>query len=436
MRVYLRPRLVLVVLGGGVAAALAGGGSWVVAAVLDGFAVALLVVDVALAPRPGLLRVEDETPSVLTVGEVGEVLLEARNPLGRPLDLEVRDATPPSLRRDPARHRGRIEAGGSATLRSEIRPTRRGRFRLGPLTVRAGGPLGLGGRQWSVDRRRPVHVYPALPGRAEADLRLERARVLQSGERSSRIRGGGTEFDSLREYHPDDEFRRINWRATARSVRPVTNVFREERNQRVLLLFDVGRTMAGTVGGVARFEHALDAGFAVAELAARIGDHVGMAAFDGSVRVAVGPRSGRGQLGRVLGALFDLEPSLEAPNYGLAVAEVLARYRRRALLVLLTDLGSEATLEPLLDALPALRARHIVLFGSVADPSVAEAATAIPSSAEEVYRKAAAAGSVAARNRAAARLRSVGVDVVDRPPGRLAGALADRYLRMKAYGRL
>jgi uncharacterized protein (DUF58 family) len=268
------------------------------------------------------------------------------------------------------------------------------------------------------------------------ELRLDRARLLQSGERSTSIRGGGMDFDSLREYHPDDEFRRINWRATARSTKPISNVYREERNQQVVLLLDAGRTMAATVAGVSRFEHAIDAAYAVAELAARVGDHVGMVAFATEVLAMLGPGGGRSQPRILLDLLFDLQPRLDAANYRGAFTSLLGRHRRRSLLLLLTELTDEAAMESLFAALPAILGRHLVIVAALVDPEIESAALGIPGSSEEAYLKAAAAEAISAREHAAARLRRMGVVVVDRPPGRLAGELADQYLRIKAFSRL
>jgi uncharacterized protein (DUF58 family) len=321
-------------------------------------------------------------------------------------------------------------------MESEVRPARRGLASLGPVTVRTSGPLRLAGRQSTVGPTGQVKVYPALPSRAEVELRLQRARLLEVGERSSSIRGGGTDFDSLRDYHPDDEFRRINWRATARAARPITNLYRQERNQQVILLVDASRMMATSFGGFSRFEYALDAGIAVAELAARTGDQVGLLAFAGRVLSMVGPKGGRVQPRRLLEALFALQPSLESANYRDAFSTLLARHRRRALLVLLTELTEESAMEPLLEALPGLLARNLVLVGAVADPEVSALARVVPATSEQVYEKAAAAAAMDARDRAGARMRRMGARVVDRPPGKLAGELADQYLSIKAFGRL
>lgn len=412
------------------------GPRWADLVVVNGLVLVALGVDVWLAPATGALQASRTVPPVVSLDRPGTAQIRLHNPATRPVRIATREGAGASAGVRPARQTLEVEPGSWAEIDEEIAPTRRGVIPIGPLTVRTAGPLGLGGRQQTLALVDEVKCYPALPGRRQVELRLDRARMLQSGERSSAMRGGGGEFDALREYHPDDEFRRINWRATARAPKPISNTYREERNQQVLLLVDTSRMMAGTVGGAPRFEHALDAGIALAELAGRVGDHVGMTAFAGDVRVTVGPRSGRSQARRILDVLFNIHPTLDAPNYSRAFGLLLARYRRRALLVLLTELADPAAMEGLVAALPMLLARHLVVVAAVSDPAVEADATSVPTGSEEAYAKAAAAGALAARAASATRLGMLGVTVVDEPPGELAGALADQYLTIKSRGRL
>lgn len=433
---YLGRRLPIVVLVLAVAVVLVPAPSWLVLAAGAVVVAALVTIDVVTAPSGSALRLRREAPGVVRLHRAGEVGLVGVNPTGRALEVEVHDATLPSLQRLPRRQRAVIEPHGRIDLASQIGPTRRGRFTLGPLTVRTAGRLGLAGRQTTLPLRSELKVYPALRGREEVELRVRRSRLLQAGLRSSAIRGGGSTFDALREYVPDDEFRRINWRATARATQAVTNQFREERNQQVILLLDASRAMAGQVDGVARLEHALDAAIAVAELGTRIGDHVGVVAFGRDVRAQLDPRGGRGQPHRIVDLLFGLEPALDAPNYRRAFGAVLRRQRRRALMILFTDLAERSVLEPLLEAVPVLLTRHIVVVAAVRDPVVESMAGARPESSEEAYDKAAAAGFIAWRDSAAGLLRRMGVPTFDLHPNELAGRVADEYLRIKALGRL
>jgi uncharacterized protein (DUF58 family) len=371
-------------------------GLWVV----DGVLLAAAVADWLLAVRPGELEVERELPGIV------------------PLGAEARIVWRVSDRGTGGRWRpgGR---GVRVRLADELAPS-----------------LGLVARQGR--RRLPgvLRVYPPFDSRDEAELRVNKARILEVGLRSAQGRGGGTEFDSLREYGVDDEFRRIDWAATARSGKPIVRTYRAERNQTVLLLLDSGRTMAGRVADVPRLDHAMDAVMMLTSLATRLGDRAGLVAFDREVRAVVGPGHARDQLSRVTEAMYQLQPLLVESDYRGAFAETLGRFRRRAMLVVLTELAEQAVSETLLPALPLIARDHLVVVASVADPEVRGWALATPVEPGAAYRKAAAVAALADRRRTVARLRGLGALVVDAPPGRLAPELADAYLRVKATGRL
>ncbi|MEQ1788019.1 MAG: DUF58 domain-containing protein [Acidimicrobiales bacterium] len=396
----------------------------------------VVLVDVALAVDPARLEVSRDLPPVLVLRSTGELTWQLRNPTERRVRVALADELAPSLRATTRRIRGRIPAG--ATLRSTIalQPSRRGRFLVRSLVVRVEGPLGVGARQRRLDRPDLLRVHPAFPSREDAELRINKARILEVGLRSAKGRGGGTEFDQIREYGVDDEVRRIDWAATARAGKAMVRTYRAERNQNVLLLLDNGRVMAGQVAQVPRVEHAMDALMCLTTVATRLGDRCGLVAFDRTVRAVLPARAGRDQLGRVADAMYDLEPALAESDYRGAFTQALARFRRRSLIVLFTDLVEQAVGESLLPALPLLVRHHIVLVAAVRDPDVVRWATEPPAGSTEAYRAAAATMALAERDRATARLRGMGAVVIDAPPGQLAPRLADAYLELKARGGL
>ena len=404
--------------------------------VVDGLLLAVAVVDGLLAPSPRRIEVERDLPEVVTLGRSATVAWRLRNTAGRRAEVLVADQLAPSLRAGDRRARVRLTAGGEAVASTTIRPARRGRFEPTDLTVRVTGPLGLVSRQRT--RRLPglLRVYPPFRSRQEAELRIDQARVLEVGLRSAAGRGGGTDFEQLRDYSVDDEFRRVDWAASARADRPIVRTYRAERNQTVLALLDNGRVMAGQVDDVSRVEHGMDAVMMLTAVATRLGDRAGLVAFDHEVRAIVAPGHGPAQLTRVTEAMYQLEPALAESDYEGAFTATLARFRRRALLVVITELVESAVGEFLAPALPLLSARHLVLVGAVQDPEVLAWARAAPADAEETYRRAAAVAALDERARTAAQLRALGATVVDAEPGRLASELADAYLKVKATGRL
>jgi uncharacterized protein (DUF58 family) len=408
--------------------------------------VGLLVVDGALlvaaffdwvrAPAPSTVRAERRLPAVLTLGATGTVAWRVVNPVDRQLHVGLADELAPSLGAGVRRAWLDIPPNGAATATTEIRPSRRGRFEIRAMVLRVEGPLGLVARQGRRTLPAVLRVHPEFRSKKEAELRITRARVLEVGLRSAQGRGGGTEFEQLREYTPDDEFRRVDWAATARTGRAIVRTYRAERNQTVLALLDNGRVMAGQVGGVPRVEHAMDAVMALTAVATRLGDKCGLLAFDRRVRAVVPPSKTVGQLARVTEAMYDLHPELAESDYAGAFTETVVRFRKRALLVVLTELVEQAVGEWLLPALPLIGREHVVVIGAVRDPDVQSWATTVPNDSEDSYRKSAAVAALDERARTVARLRAAGATVVDAEPGKLAPQLVDAYLKVKATGRL
>ncbi len=397
--------------------------------------VVVAVVDATLA-RPRLVRVERDLPEVLSLDTRGVVTWRIHNLAGRRQHVGVADELAPSLHAGTRRIRTWVGASAAIEASTTIGPTRRGKFTFGTVVVRADGPLGLAARQVAGDVPGVLRVYPPFRSRDEAELRINRARILEVGLRSAQGRGGGTEFDQLREYSVDDEFRRIDWAATARTDRAIVRTYRAERNQTVISLLDNGRVMAGLVDGVPRVEHAMDAVMMLTAVATRLGDRAGLVAFDRSVRAIVPPGQTRTHLGLVTEAMYELEPELSESDYRGAFTQTLARFRRRTMLVIFTDLVEQAVGESLLPALPLIVRNHVVVIATVQDPEVVRWATAPVETATEAYRQAAAVSALDERRRTASRLRGMGATVVDDAPGRMATRLADAYLRVKATGTL
>lgn len=404
--------------------------------VVDGLLLLVAAVDWALAAAPTSVRVERDLPAVLPLGGEGSVTWRVVNPGKRRATVGLADELAPSLGAGTRRARVSVAAGGSATAGTTIRPTRRGRFVPKDVTLRVEGPLGLVARQGVVGVPAVLRVHPRYRSKEQAELRIQRARILEVGLRSAKGRGSGTEFEALRDYSVDDESRRIDWSATARSGRPIVRTYRAERNQSVLCLLDLGRTMAARVEDVPRVEHAMDAVMMLTHVAGRLGDRVGMLAFDREVRAVVPPRGGPHQLRRVTEAMYDLEPVLAESDHRRAFTTALTRFRRRSLVVVCTELAEQALDDTLVPALPLLLRDNLVVIASVTDPAVARWARERPEDAGGAYRRAAALTALDERRSVVARLRGMGATVVDAPPGSLAPRLTDTYLKVKATGRL
>ncbi|MGW2117123.1 DUF58 domain-containing protein [Streptomyces zhihengii] len=398
-----------------------------------------ILCDYALAAPVRTLRFTRSGDTSVRLGDEAQVHLTVTNPSPRPLRADLRDAWPPSswpadATTEASRHRVRVPAGERRSLTTLLRPSRRGDRHSARVTVRSYGPLGLAARQGNHGIPWTVRVLPAFESRKHLPSRLARLRELD-GRTSVLVRGQGTEFDSLRDYVPGDDTRSIDWRATARRSAVAVRTWRPERDRHILVVLDTGRTAAGRVGDVPRLDASMDAALLLAALASRAGDRVGLLAYDRRVRAHVQVRSAGDVLPAMVTAMAPLEAELvETDARGLSAA-TLRNAPRGSLIVLLTGLDAAPVEDGLLPVLPQLTRRHTVVVASVADPRI-ERMTRSRGSAQNVYEAAAGTQAHTQRQRTAELLQRHGVTVVDATPEKLAPAVADVYLALKAAGRL
>jgi uncharacterized protein (DUF58 family) len=432
----------VLVLAAGAAPLVAIGQWWVLPAWLV-FCALLGVVDLTLAASPRALRVSRKAPARIRLGESADATVRIENAGRRVLRAIVRDAWPPSAGAQPTRQRIRIPVGERRSLTTRLTPFRRGARHAAEVTVRSFGPMRLVARQASLRVPATVLVLPPFLARRHLPSRLARLRELD-GSTSVMVRGQGTEFDSLRGYVRGDDVRSIDWRASARRAGAVAErsdsglvvrTWRPERDRRVVVIVDTGRTSAARIGDGTRLDAAFESALLLTALASAGGDRVDLVLHDRRVRGRIQGATGPALLSRMVGAMATVEPELIESDWAAVPGLVRSAAAHRALVVLLTTPESLASARGLLAVIPELAAKHLVLVAAVEDPAVAEAAARRDRIAD-VHLAAAAERAAADRAEIASAVRRLGGDWVSAPPDALPPALADRYLTFKAAGRL
>ncbi len=386
---------------------------------LLGFIALLVAVAVDAHAVSGPPAVEIEVAETLARG-VGTRLAIAVAP-GAQRRALIRQACPAGISATPNDGEGSLHA----TLTASVR----GRHTLPGPAIRLVGPLGLA----SWDHRGSSHklvVYPDLPA-ARRLAHAVRTRSLGAPLRQRGPLGIGTEFELVREHVDGDDIRQMNWLATARVGRAMTNQFRLDSERDVLCLIDCGRLMTVPIGDRSRLDIALDATAAIALATEELGDRCGAVAFDTGVRCSVAP-SHRAAT-RVVRAVFDLEARPVESDYESAFA--LAGARKHMVAVFFTDLLDERAAQALLGAAAILSRRHSILVASPRDPAIDAVPDREPREPREVYETAVALDVLAARAAAVTRLRRYSDAIVEAPPSTFSAACVRAYLRIKARAR-
>jgi uncharacterized protein (DUF58 family) len=387
----------------------------------------------ALRPAIGLQARRRPGP-VLSLGAANAVEVTLRSHLPYPLHCLVRDEPPLDFAGEEGPFPVTLPALRERGLTYHVTPPKRGDFAFGPLHLRTSSALALLRRQLRFDLIQRVKVYPRLTDIKEVDLVLRQGRQTDIGAHLARVKGAGMEFESLRDYQPGDGLRRIDWKATARHGEPFTREYELERSQHVVICLDLGRTMASRLGLLTKVDHAVNAAALLAYVATEMDDWVGLYAFSGEPVTFVPPR--KRHFPQVLDGLYALEPQFVESDYAGAFLEASHRLRKRALVVLLTDLPDPDSSARLLNNVGLLTSRHLVVCAAMSDYELLGLAARTPDDAPGMYERTVATALLSDRQRALTALRGRGAIALDVTPAGLPMALLDQYLKIKARVRL
>lgn len=408
--------------------------SWPVIAFLDVLLGLAAVVDLSSVVGRTGFSIHRQMQRVASLRQRHDVTLTLVHRGRRSWKLRVRDGLPDQLVATPNEFSVTVQPQSRVILHYQFRAARRGTFRWSKLHLQICSRWGLWRRYVVLSEPAEVFVYPDVRQLAEYELLARTNRLSLMGVRRTRKVGQEHDFERLRDYTRDDNYKNIDWRSTARRQRLTVKEFQTSQSQRLIFLIDCGRMMTNQVGTLTLLDHSLNAMLMLSYIAIRRGDAVGLLSFSNHVHSFVPPRSGARQMNQLLHASFDRFPQLVESRYDEAFLHLAARCRKRSLVVLITNVVDEVNARQVEQYLTAQVGRHLPmavllrdrhLFAPVLQPK-------IPDNSPQLYSAAAAAEIIQWRHQLLVDMTHRGILSLDVFPDELTAPLINRYLEIKA----
>jgi uncharacterized protein (DUF58 family) len=410
---------------------------WAVVA-YDAVLLALAVVDYFNSRRLAEdLTIRREFERRFAIGEKTRVSLKIENAGERDYELDIKDEYPPEMKLDGERAaKFTVGARTTAEFFYFLTPPKRGRYKFGRTAARFLSRLGLVWCQVDLGAEQAVKVYPNMRRAREMELKALGAQSFLAIQRKSVRRGEGREFESMRDYVRGDELRHISWTATARRSKLITRQYQIERDQTVIVALDAGRLMTGRIGDETKFDTAIHATLALMSACARAGDNCGLLVFGRRVKKYLPPKKGIEHIDAVLEALHDLEPELIEPSYARGFQFIASNTKKRAFVIILTDLVDKESSKELINSLKLLRPRHLPLVATIGDRDLNATVSETPREIGDVFTQSAAEEIIHQREAALRMVETLGGLALDVTTQTLAPRLLETYLRVKERGML
>lgn len=409
---------------------------WWIALLVAAAFVAALALDVIAGPPTSAISVQRIAPEPFSLRRSGTIAYRVRNTSAREVHVAIVEAPASLLRFDADETTGAIPARSEATLERPVTPVVRGSASLDALFVTFENSIGILRRRVRLRERASIRVYPDLSAVERYGTLTARNRLIEAGLRRMRLRGAGTEAESVRDWSAGDPFRAINWKATARRGKLMVAQYEVERSQNVMIVLDAGRLMMPRVGEQRKFDYAVTAALSVASIAALANDKVGIVAFAGEIMRAFAPRPSGRSLTRIAEEIHDVEPRFEESDYERAFTYVRTHVNKRSLIIFFTDMVDPVAQSTVLAQIGTLSRRHLVVCAFMNDAAIDRALATDPSGTGDAYAIGVALELREERRVAAATLARLGVRVIDVPARDLTTALIDQYLQIKQRGLL
>lgn len=398
-------------------------------------AVALVLTDLLLLYRTKKgMHGHRFTPEKLSNGDDNELRIYLENFYPFVASLRVIDEIPHQFQRRDVSFYLQVGPGENKTIRYYLRPVKRGEYSFGAVNVFASSPLGLLLRRFTFSANKMVPVYPSYIQMRKYELLAISNRLTETGIKKIRRIGHNLEFELIKEYVSGDDFRTINWKATARKERLMVNHFQDERSQQVYSLIDKGRVMRMPFDGMSLLDYAINASLVISNIAIKRSDKAGILTFQDKVGTLVPASRNSNQMGRILEVLYNQKTAYRETDFSIVHNYIRKKITQRSLLLLYTNFESMYSLQRQLPYLQGLARLHLLVVIFFENTEVKNLIEQPAGDLREVYHKAIAEKFTLEKKQIVKELKKHGIQTVLTTPQQLTVATINKYLELKARG--
>lgn len=393
---------------------------------------ALLVIDYIISPSPDALEIERIGNEKLSLFQEENITISIYNKSPKDIFVEIIDEIPDFHFDADKKPVGKyIQPHRKEIFEYRVIPKKRGAFTFGKVHVRYEGPLKLCKKQFKEDLSKEYKVYPNLKDLRKHKLGAYNSIIHKDGRKEMKLLGRGTEFESLREYVYGDEYRKINWKATARENRPIINQYEPEKNQHVYAMIDAGRPMSYSIRGHSKLDIAINTGLLLCDIVNQNGDQSGLVTFSTEVHGFIPPGKGSVHRNSLMEALYHIEHTKSTSNYEEVFFFFKGKERRRSLICLFTDFDTIEEAEDMMKVLPSISKNNIVIIVLIKDENLEKLAKTAIKKEEDAYIKAVAIEMLHDRKKAISMLNTKGIMCIECEPEKIASDVINKYIYVK-----
>ena len=328
-----------------------------------------------------------------------------------------------------------ITAGNRGEATAVLDALRRGAGLVERVWVEWKGPFGLAVKRRVLEANRPIDIIPDIRSVKKEALRIF-ARDTSIGQKIHIEKGGGSEFEALRDFMAGMDRRTIDWKQSARHTRLLAKEFRTEQDQTVIFAIDTGRLMCEPLSNAPKIDHAINAALLLGYVSLKMGDRVGLFGFDARPNISTGAVSGVKSFSLLQRLAARLDYSTEETNFTLGLSQLAAEIQRRSLIVIFTDFADPTSAELMIENMGRLMKRHLVLFVAMRDAELESIMLGEPKQVNDVTRSVIAHTLITEKELVLNRLSRLGAEIINAPAGRVGPELLNRYLELKRRSRI